>query len=293
MPPRSQPSERQRRLGAELKKLRLAAGLSGDRAAAFIDADRQRVSNIEAGRVDVPRNGLYTLLRAYDCPAGPLFDGLMAMAQERGKGWWDKHGSCMSRSARDLAELESRAASVHVHEPLLIPGLLQTAEYARAVCETAGDDAEAIDAYVEFRLARQQVLQGDRSVNLHAVIHEGALHTRAGDTRTMRRQLQRLIEVAREPNVIVQIFPFEAGTFSAFSRAFTIFGGPTHELDTVRLEQPVRNVILREEGEIHRYSEMFSRLTKLALAPVDPNARPESHEGPDSLNLIQHLLYAL
>ncbi|MFH9523945.1 helix-turn-helix domain-containing protein [Streptomyces rimosus] len=86
MAPRTQPTERQRRLGAELRKLRLAAGLSGDQAAAVIDADRQRVSHIESGRVDVPRNGLYNLLRSYGCAEGPLFEGLMAMAQLGGRG---------------------------------------------------------------------------------------------------------------------------------------------------------------------------------------------------------------
>ncbi|EST21804.1 hypothetical protein N566_27015 [Streptomycetaceae bacterium MP113-05] len=293
MPPRSQPSERQRRLGTELKKLRLAAGLPGDKAATFINADRQRISNIEAGRVDVPRNGLYALLRAYGCPEGPLFDGLMAMAQERGNGWWDGYAGLMSRSALDLAELESGASSVHVHEPLLVPGLLQTADYTRAVCETSGDPATAIDSYVEFRLARQEVLGATDGIEYHTVVHEGALHTRAGSARTMRRQLQRLIELAREPNITIQVFPFEAGTFSAFSRAFALFGGATCELDTVRLEQPVRNVILHDDEHLRRYSALFERLTQLALAPVDPNARPESHEGRDSLSLIQHLLYAL
>src|SRR5688500_10582146 len=77
MAPRSNPSERQRRLGAELRKLRMRAGLSGEQAAAFLDADRARISNIEAGRIDVSRNRLYKVLREYDCPPGPYFDGLM------------------------------------------------------------------------------------------------------------------------------------------------------------------------------------------------------------------------
>lgn len=293
MPPRSHPTERQRRLGTELKKLRLKAGLSGDKAAAIIDTDRQRISNIEAGRVDVPRNGLYQLLRAYGCFEGPLFEGLMSMAQERGRGWWDAYAGVMGRSALDLAELESRASSIRVHEPLLVPGLLQTDAYARAVCITAGDSDQHIDDYVTFRLARQRVIEQGSVDTYHAIVHEGALRTRVGDPQVTRKQLQRLIEAARLPHVTVQVFPFEAGAYSAFSRSFALFGGSTPALSTVRLEQPVNNVMLRGEDDIARYTEIFHELSRLALRPVDPNARPESHERRDSLSLIQHILYSL
>lgn len=290
MPPRSQPTERQRRLGAELKKLRLAAGLPGDKAAAIIDADRQRISNIEAGRVDVPRNGLYQLLRAYNCPEGPLFEGLMAMAQDRGRGWWDEYRDIVGQQAFDLAELESRSDFIKAHEPLLIPGMLQTADYARAVCITAGDREDSIEDYVDFRMSRQRILQGNEGTGYHAVVHEAALRTRVGSAATMRAQLQHLTELASQHNVTIQIFPFDAGAYSAFSRSFSIFGGTAPELDTVRLEQPVSNTVHHDQEHMQRYREIFRRLTTLALAPVDSNARPASHEGRGSLGLIEDLL---
>lgn len=140
------------------------------------------MSNIESGRVDVPRNGLHKLLRAYGCSEGPLFEGLMAMAQDRGKGWWDAYRDVMGLPILDLAELEARAGSIRAHELLLIPGILQTPDYARAVCETADGKDAPVDRYVEFRMERQRVLQGDSPVAYHAVIHEGALHTRVGRT---------------------------------------------------------------------------------------------------------------
>ncbi|MFF3276214.1 helix-turn-helix domain-containing protein [Streptomyces chrestomyceticus] len=295
MPPRSQPSERHRRLGAELRKLRQSAGLSGDRAAELIDADRGRMSNIEAGRVDVPRNGLHKLLRAYGCTEGPLFEGLMAMAQDRGKGWWNEYRDVMRRPALDLAELEAGAAGVRMHESSAVPGMLQTADYARAMCAMAVDEDkdEPIDRYVEFRLARQRVIERDSGTPYHAVIHEGALHTLIGSAEIMRGQLRRLIEVARLPHVTVQVFPFTAGGFSAYSRPFALFGGPAPELDTVRLEQPLGSALLHDRQHIDRYSKIFTKLSELALSPVDPDAKPESHEGRDSLTLIHHLMYAM
>ncbi|MEU1312857.1 helix-turn-helix transcriptional regulator [Streptomyces cinnamoneus] len=291
MPPRSTPSERQRRLGAELRKLRTRARLSGDDVAALLQADRSRVSHIEAGRVDVPRNGLYKLLRAYGCESGPLFDALMDMAHDRGKGWWDDYRDVMERRALDLAELESRATSVRVHEPSIIPGMLQTEGYARAVISNVEEDDQHLDRWVGFRLERQRVLAGlDK---YHAVIHESALRTRVGDTKTMRRQLLKLIEVARLPHVTVQVFPFEMGPYSSHMRSFVLFGGPTPELDTLYREHPTAVDFIGDGSRIGECVRMFERLASLALAPLDPAAPPEAQEAQDSLSLLQHVLYEL
>lgn len=290
MPPRTAPSERQRRLGAELRKLRTRARMSGDDVAALLDADRSRVSHIEAGRVDVPRNGLYKLLRAYGCE-GPLFDALMAMAHDRGKGWWDEFDDLMPRRALDLAELESRATSIRVHYPSVIPGLLQTEDYARALMSSIEGDHPSMDRWVRFRLERQRVV--GRLQKYHAIIHESALRTRVGDMGTTRRQLLRLIEVARMPHVTVQVFPFEKGPYSSHSRSFVLLGGPTPELDTLYREHPSTADFIGDGDHVTECAKLFERLASLALAPIDPAAAPEAQEAGDSLSLLQHVLYEL
>ncbi|MCA6093063.1 helix-turn-helix domain-containing protein [Streptomyces sp. SCA3-4] len=291
MPPRSTPSERQRRLGAELRKLRTRARLSGDDVAALLQADRSRVSHIEAGRVDVPRNGLYKLLRAYGCESGPLFDALMDMAHDRGKGWWDEYKDVLARRALDLAELESRTTAIRAHDSSVIPGLLQTEDYAHAVITGVESERPHLDQGVRFRIERQRVLAGLRSY--HAVIYEAALRMRIGDTNTMRKQLLKLIEIARLPHVTLQIFPFEGGAYSTFSRNFVLLGGPTPELDTLYREHPTSADFIGDGDVIADYTRMFERLTSLALAPVDPETAPESQETRNSLSLIQHALYEL
>jgi len=293
MAARTSPSERYRRLGAELRKLRANAGMSGDEAGALLDADRTRISHIEAGRMNVPRNGLYRLLRSYGCPDGPLFDGLMAIAHDRGKGWWDAYADVMERRALDLAETEARAASIRIHEPLFIPGMLQTEAYARALITDIEGDTERTDRYVHFRMARQHILSGDNPVPYHAVIHESALRVRIGTEKVMRRQLLRLLEVARLPNVTLQIFPFEMGPYSGFSRPFTLFGGPTAELDTLYLSHPQDSMFTGDGDRISKYARMFGRLETLAFDPADPAVAPESQENRDSLSLIQHILHDL
>lgn len=293
MAPRNNPSERQRRLGAELRKLRVRAGLSGEQAATFLDADRARVSNIETGRIDVSRNRLYKVLREYGCPPGAYFDGLMAMAQENGKGWWGEFSDTIGPAARDLAELESRSTVLRTHGPMVIPGMLQTEEYAHAVLSTTEADPQRVARYTEFRMARQRVLAGDSPVTYRAIIHESALHTRVGGPAVLRRQLLRLMEVSRLPHVTVQVYPFEAGIYSAHSRSFVIFGSDVPELDTVYLEHPTKSLFLWDGAQLDEYAKMFERLSELALAPVDPESAPESHRSRDSLSLIQHVMYTL
>ncbi|MEV4439451.1 helix-turn-helix transcriptional regulator [Streptomyces sp. NPDC049577] len=291
MPPRTSPSERQRRLGAELRKLRTRARMSGDDAAKLLDADRSRVSHIEAGRVDVPRNGLYKLLRAYECEEGPYFDALMAMAHDRGRGWWDEFTGVMARRALDLAELESRSTSVCIHEPTVIPGMLQTEDYARAVISSVESDHRTLDEWVRFRMERQRALADFGKY--HAIVHETALRVRVGDKKTMRKQLLKLIEVARLPHVTVQIFPFEKGPYSSHSGSFLLFGGLTPELDTLYREYTTSADFTGDGNRIAEYARMFERLAALALAPIDPSAAPEVQESQDSLSLLQHVLYEL
>ncbi|MEV6586536.1 helix-turn-helix domain-containing protein [Streptomyces acidicola] len=293
MAPRSNPSERQRRLGAELRKLRLRARMSSDAAAELLEGERSRVSHIEAGRINVSNNRLYKLLRAYGCPPGPCFDELMGMGQASGKGWWDEFDDTIGPVARNLAELESRSVVVRSHEPHLIPGLLQTEEYARAVISETESDAQRTERYVEFRLARQRVLTRDTPFTYRAVIYESALHTLVGGPNVLRRQLLRLIEISRLPNVNVLILPFKTGAYSAYGRSFEIFGGVAPELDTVYLEHPVNSLFLHDGDQLDEYAKMFERLSELALAPVDPESTPESHESRDSLTLIQHVMYTL
>lgn len=291
MPPRNSPSERQRRLGAELRKLRLRAGMSGDEVAALLDADRSRVSHLEAGRVDVPRNGLYKLLRAYGCEDGPFFEALMAMAHDRGKGWWDAYKDTQVRRALDLAELESRVTSIRSHEASVIPGMFQTEEYAHAVISSVANDPGKVERWVSFRLDRQRVLAGLQSY--HAIIPESGLRMQVGSAKVMRKQLLRLIEIARLPHVTVQIFPFEMGAYSTFVRSFVLLGGETPELDTLYREHPTGADFIGDGDTVADYVRMFERLASLSLAPIDPEAPPESVGTQDSLSLLQHVLYEL
>ncbi|KAA0929727.1 helix-turn-helix domain-containing protein [Streptomyces apricus] len=286
-------SERQRRLGFELKQLREQAGLSAGEASERIGMSRGQLSHIELGRTSILTERLRDLCRVYGCADEPYVEALVAMSEASGRGWWSAHKKHRSPDALDLAELESEAVSIRTHEPLFIPGLFQTTDYARAIFSSPKLRFDNIEEGVRFRMERQRVLTHDNPPSVHAVIHEAALHMRFGGADVVREQLLRLIELARLPHVTIQIYPFSAQAYAALSGSFAHFAPAEPKLGTVLLEAPLGARYLTEQSHLLEYTALFDRLAESALAPIDVSLAPEAHSVKDSLALIQHLLYML
>jgi hypothetical protein len=142
-------------------------------------------------------------------------------------------------------------------------------------------------------MERQHVLTRENPPSVHAVIHESALHMRFGGTRVVREQLLHLVELARLPNVTVQIYPFSAQAHPALSGNFVHLVPDVPELSTVLLELPIGLTYLGDGPSLTQYSGLFQHLSENALAPVDVSLAPETHSVKDSLALIQHVLYTL
>jgi transcriptional regulator with XRE-family HTH domain len=289
---RSQVSQRQKRLGQELQRLREEAGLSGTEAGSHVGLGRPHMSHIETGRTHIPEDKLRTLLQLYGCTDSKLVDVLVAMSQSRGRGWWSHYKRFKGTRSRELAELESVSTAHRSFEWLYIPGLLQTPEYMRTLFQRSQPDAppEAIDEYVEFRLRRQQVLTEEPLPCYHAVVHEAAFRMQFVDRQTMRKQLKYLVEVSQFPNITIQVMPFTSDAHPSSPGApFTIFETQTPRLRTVYVEQPVTSVFLGDQPHIEQFATDFERLSTVSLTPLDPTG--PMAEG--SLGLVQHVLYAL
>ncbi|GAB2590110.1 helix-turn-helix transcriptional regulator [Streptomyces capparidis] len=293
---RSNPTYRQRRFGAEVRKLRERAGLSVAEAALRMGMKPPHLSNIEAGRTSLSPERLRTLAAAAGATPPAHVDALVELGQGSGKGWWTEYRQALNAPHLDLAELEAGAARLRSYELLLIPGLLQTLDYATAVYEAGYVEAspEVKANAVRFRMDRQKVLTGERPPRLHAIIHEAALRVRYGKRDVMRDQLLRLIEVSRLPNVTVQIFPLESeGRPALGSHAFMLVEPPVVELGTVIVDQLGRSDFLGEPRMVREYGESFDTLSRLALPPVDVGTASATGTGKDSLGLLQHILYLL
>ncbi|MFB6830510.1 Scr1 family TA system antitoxin-like transcriptional regulator [Streptomyces hydrogenans] len=185
MPPRKAPTARQRRLGAELRKMREHAGLSPNESAALLGSDRTNISNIEAGRFGVSADRVHALAANYECPDPAYVEALAAMAEERDKGWWEEYRGQLPADLLDLAETEAHAAGIRAVQVTHVPGLLQTEEYAKAVFEEGvpPQSPAQLRRTLSFRMKRRDVLDRDVPLDCIFIIHESALRMEFGGPR--------------------------------------------------------------------------------------------------------------
>lgn len=290
---RTNPTQQQQRLGSELRRLRDAVGMTAAEAGRHAGMSGTHLGHMESGRTAFPPNKLHALLRAYGIESEPYANALLSMSESTGRGWWSDYRREVADTARDLAELESTATSQRLFEMVHLPGLLQTPEYARALLESAQRDTSATERFLEFRLRRQEVLAGDSPPHYHAVIHEAAFHMGFVPPEVMRRQLAHLVEVVRLPHVTVQILPFKSGEFPSVGTPFTLFGRTPPELSTIYLEHDAGSAFFGDHQHISRYTEVFSKLSTVALPPLALDAEREFATKRDSYSLVQHLSYIL
>ncbi|WKX70924.1 helix-turn-helix transcriptional regulator [Streptomyces sp. XD-27] len=271
MPARDQPTARQARLGAELRKLREAAGMSSAEAAASLGWERPRVSHIESGRHGVSGERVRHLASHYSARDTAYIDALAAMADERSTGWWKEFRDILTASALDLAELEHHARYVRVIELLIVPGLLQTEDYARAVFDRAITQrpAAAVDAAVRHRMARRRILERSSPTDLEVFLHESALHMRYGSRSVMRAQIEFLCEAADWPTASIRLIPFEAEGITSSIQSLTYAGGPVPQLDTVQVDNAFDGAFLDADAQLGKYRALIEHVEKISLSAGD------------------------
>ncbi|SFD15209.1 helix-turn-helix domain-containing protein [Streptomyces aidingensis] len=295
---RANPSQRQRRLGAELRRLRLDGGLTATAAGKEFGFSAAHVNNIEAGRTAIAPARLRALAELYGCKDERLIDALIAMSQSNGRGWWSEfRHPPHSDEACDLAELEEMSVRHRSFQWIHIPGLLQTEEYMRALFRGGQPDLpeESIERFVRFRMRRQRLLVEARAPELHAVVHEAALRMEFVGREVMRRQIEHLMRQAtRLPHVRLQILPFRAEAYPpSFSCPFVCYDAAVPELSTVYIDHPTLSSFVIDQPSLVQFSDAFTRLSSVALPPVEAEAEVSSPARRDSFGLMQRLLYEL
>ncbi|MEW2286861.1 helix-turn-helix transcriptional regulator [Streptomyces sp. NPDC047841] len=270
------PAVRRRKLGAELRMLRTGAGLTSGEAARLVGWHQSKVSRIETGASGVKPADLRLLLDAYQVRDAHLRELLLMLAGSEDAGgrprWWHAYRGVLPPTYRDFISLESQASAMRTLETTVVPGLLQTPEYARAVTRAAVKDLDEdrLDTLVEVRLARQDVLRSDPPLVLSAVLDEAVLRREVGGPEVMARQLERLMEAARLPQVRLQVLPFAAGAHVGLTGPFVIFSFPsTSDLDVVVLDQLASSLYLERKEDLMAYSEAFNTLQFHALSPEE------------------------
>ncbi|MEU4168765.1 helix-turn-helix transcriptional regulator [Streptomyces sp. NPDC026665] len=269
------PAVRRRKLGAELRALRAGTGLTSGEAAHLLGWHQSKVSRIETGTSGVKPVDVERLLHAYGVEDPELRRLLVVLAGSEVNGrhhWWHAYRGVIPPEYRDFISLESGASAMRTLETSVVPGLLQTPEYARAVTRAAVDGLEEskLDALVEVRLARQDVLRSDPPLELSAVLDEAVLRREVGGADVMARQLRRLREAAVLPQVRLQVLPFAAGAHIGVTGPFVIFSFPnTADLDVVVLDHLTSSLYLERKEDLQAYAEAFNALQFHALSPED------------------------
>ncbi|MEU3971649.1 helix-turn-helix domain-containing protein [Streptomyces bacillaris] len=261
-----------RRLGGELLRMREARDLRQSHAADALTASVAKVAKIERGLVPIRDPDIRALCHLYGETDADTVDRLLALAKadrERRKasGWWNQYPGL--RSMAEYAALEDIATSVRTWQLAIVPGLLQTPDYARALAVGNGswEDPDEIEPFIEARMTRQARLAGENPLELWAVVHEAALRQLVGGREVMREQLGHLVDMARQPNVKLQITPYLAGAHPGLTSAFTIvsFAEPG-ALEVVRMDTTSTALWLESDTDAERHVQLFDRISRLGLA---------------------------
>jgi transcriptional regulator with XRE-family HTH domain len=268
------PTVRRRRLALELRRLREAAKLTCEEVAEQLECSASKISRVETGRVSVSPRDVRDMLEIYGV-ADEQRDGLVQLAREsRQKGWWHAYGDTIQPHFATYLGLESAASEIRIYEVNVIPGLLQTEEYARTML-TAGmvnSPRQDIERRVALRMERQR-LSREYPPELWCVLDEAALRRHVGGREVMRVQLEHLLEMASLRNVSLQVLPFAGGAHPGIGRAFNILSfGEDVDPDVVYLELHESALWVENVEEVDRYHVYFNHLQATALSFEDSAA---------------------
>ncbi|MEU4051414.1 helix-turn-helix transcriptional regulator [Streptomyces olivaceus] len=269
MPPRRTPTARQERLGAELRKMREAAGLKATETANLLGVNSVQISQIESGIAGVSEERLRRLAAHYACHDEELVAALVTMATARTRGWWEEYRGSLPHAFLDLAELEHHASFRWDVDFLHVPGMLQTADYARALFSYVNPQFsdEEIQRWVDHRIRRRVIIEQPQPTPYEAVIHEAALRIKALDSAGMKAQLAHILGLSASDHVTVRVIPFAVDNFAGAGTAMVYAGGPVPKLDTVVRDTPHGTVFIDAEAQLGHFRTLFRRVEAVAFEP--------------------------
>lgn len=260
------------RLTAELQRIRRDAGKTQEEVARALDWSPSKLIRIEGGNVGISTTDLQALLRYCGVDDEGRIQELAKLARgARTRGWWDPYKEDLSNNAYcTYLGYELGASSIRSFSPLLVPGLLQTEEYARALTIEFVPSAPAVEAVIEVRLLRQdKVFNREDPPQQHYVLDEAVIRRRVGgqrDRAIMPRQLAHILDVARRPDVTIELIPFDKGSHFGMRGEFTILGFESGPAGVLYLENARGgDLTVAESEQIATYLEAFEHLRQLAL----------------------------
>ncbi|HSA50616.1 MAG TPA: helix-turn-helix transcriptional regulator [Yinghuangia sp.] len=271
-PPTQDPTVAKRRLRDALRRLREEAQLTQREVAEAMDWSPSKLIRIEASQVTVSTTDLRALLAHYAVTDPDEVANLVALGRAaRERAWWSAYSKLVPARFLEFIGFESSASVIRNFEPLTVPGLLQTREYAREVLQALR--TPNVDDMVDLRMGRQELLTRDNPPDLHFILDQAVIHRVVGSPKVMQRQLRHILDVAEFPNVTVRVVPWSVGFYPRYEAAYVHIEFPTVE-DPAALYQEKYGGITRESLQDETpadYLTSFWELEQAApvtLAPV-------------------------
>jgi transcriptional regulator with XRE-family HTH domain len=266
------PAVQRRRLRAELRRARLEAGITQEQVAAAMDWSLSKLIRIENGSVGISTNDLRAILLHYKITDNDRTSELLALARAaRERSWWGGYSDSAPKPLLQLIEYEAAAFIARNFQPLVVPGLLQTEEYARASIQGLAPQMKPslLETLVKIRMKRQELLQRSDAPLLFFIMDEAVVRRIVGGKDVMRRQLQRIIDVSDMPNVTIEVVPFSAGILPGLQSQFLIYEFPDAADDDVLYLENGRGTLLSRDDaeEVLSFREEFERLREASLEP--------------------------
>lgn len=259
-------------LGSQLRKLREGNGVSVQAAAGAIRGSHAKISRLELGRVGFKERDVADLLTLYRVTDPDERADFLALArQANAPGWWHQYSDVLPAWFETHIGLEEAASVIRTYENQFVPGLLQTEAYARAVTRLGHPRASGaeVERRVQLRIRRQELLHQPDPPALWAVLDEAVLRRPIGGPDVMRAQFRHLIDMTRQPHVIMQIAPFSRGGVATAGGPVTLLRFLEPDLpDLVYLEQLTSALYLDKQDDVDNYLSVMDRLCADAEPPT-------------------------
>jgi transcriptional regulator with XRE-family HTH domain len=263
------PTLRRRELGARLRELRLEQGLTVDQVAELLLCSPSKVSRMETGQRGATPRDIRDLCGIYGVMQETQVASMMELSKEgKQQGWWQSYDLDFAT----YVDLEQAASWLCYYQSSIVPGLLQTPEYARAMHQgslPAEFTQERADALIEVRLRRQLVLTRDPPLRLEAIIDEAVLHRVVGGPEVMGAQLRHLVEAGNMPNVTLRAIPYGVGAHPAMDNMFNILEFGDVAPRVVYVEGLMGLLFIEKERDVARYEQVLEHLREIALDPKE------------------------
>ena len=264
------PTVRLRRLAAELRRLRAAAGMSREQVTEQTGVNEGTLYRLETARARPQRRTLVALLDLYGV-SGDARTGLLDIAKSADdQGWLRPYHAELPEEYAAYISFEAEARAVRNYESLFIPGLLQTEDYARAVISGTLPLATSteVEQRVQARMERQARLSDTPPLGFWAILDEAAIRRMVGGSAIMREQLAHLLEAAKQPNITLQVITFDMGAHPGMPGSFVYMEFDPADPELVYVDTLAGDLFLEAEADLSIYASMFDHLRAIALSPT-------------------------